>query len=98
MPVAGKDCDCRPRCELGENRRCPWCSDGADLDVLDLDVAGIPVLRGGRPVPFDEEVATAALSAHEVIIRGKLPGAGFGVAWGSDLTEGYIRINADYRS
>ena len=69
-----------------------------DLDVLDLDVAGIPVLRGGRPVPFDEEVATAALSAHEVIIRGKLPGAGFGVAWGSDLTEGYIRINADYRS
>ena len=69
-----------------------------DLDRLDLDFAGIAVLRGGAPVPFDEDAATAALSAPEVQIRARLPGHGRGVAWGCDLSAEYVRINADYRS
>ena len=68
------------------------------LDRLDLDLAGVPVLRGGVPVPVDEAAATLALSADEVIIHARLPGPGLGRAFGCDLTDGYIRINADYRS
>lgn len=68
------------------------------LDRLDLDFAGIPVLRAGAPVRFDEDEATQALSAPEVRIHARLPGTGRGVAWGCDLTAEYVRINADYRS
>jgi len=68
------------------------------LDRLDLDFAGIPVLRAGAPVCFDEDEATQALSASEVRIHARLPGSGRGVAWGCDLTAEYVRINADYRS
>ncbi|HIA00993.1 MAG TPA: N-acetylglutamate synthase, partial [Myxococcales bacterium] len=59
---------------------------------------GIAVLRGGRPVTVDEEAATRALSQEEVRIHVRLPGNGVGRAWGCDLTAGYVRINADYRS
>lgn len=68
------------------------------LDQLDLDLAGVPVLRGGRPLAFDEKTASDALCAPEVRIEARLPGSGLGVAWGCDLTEGYVKINADYRS
>ena len=68
------------------------------LDTLDLDFAGIPVLRAGSPVLFDEDAATAALSAPEVQVLARLPGAGRGVAWGCDLSAEYVRINGDYRS
>lgn len=68
------------------------------LDQLDLDLAGVPVLRDGRPVAFDEATASAALRAPEVRILARLPGQGVGVAWGCDLTEKYVEINADYRS
>ena len=68
------------------------------LDLLDLDFAGIPVLRAGSPVPFDEAEATAALSAPEVQVLARLPGSGRGVAWGCDLSAEYVRINGDYRS
>ncbi len=68
------------------------------LEQLDLDLAGIPVLRAGRPLRFDEEAARAALTEFEVVIHARLPGPGFGVAWACDLTNDYIRINADYRS
>ena len=71
---------------------------GLPLDGLDLDLAGVPVLRGGAPLPFDEAAASAALEAPEVRIHARLPGPGLGWAWGCDLTAGYVRINADYRS
>ena len=68
------------------------------LDVLDLDMAGIPVLRAGQPLPLDEERAKDALSAPEIFVHARLPGSGVGEAWGCDLTHGYVDINADYRS
>jgi glutamate N-acetyltransferase/amino-acid N-acetyltransferase len=70
----------------------------AGLDTLDLDFAGIPVLRSGRPVPFAEAAAAAALARPEVTVHARLPGPGLGEAWGCDLTPGYVSINADYRS
>ena len=69
-----------------------------DLDRLDLEIAGIPMLRSGTPVPFDEAEASAAMALPEVVIRARLPGRGRGVAWGCDLSADYVRINADYRS
>ena len=68
------------------------------LDALDLDFAGLAVLRGGAPVAFDEAEATRRLGAEEVVIHARMAGPGRGVAWGCDLSDGYIRINADYRS
>lgn len=68
------------------------------LDQLDLDLAGVPVLRAGAPVAFDEASTSAALEAPEVRITARLPGSGRGVAWGCDLSAQYVSINADYRS
>ncbi|MCB9762131.1 MAG: bifunctional glutamate N-acetyltransferase/amino-acid acetyltransferase ArgJ [Alphaproteobacteria bacterium] len=69
-----------------------------DLEHLDLDFAGVPALRDGQPVDWDEAAASAALDAPEIRIACRLPGPGLGRAWGCDLTEQYVRINADYRS
>ncbi len=49
-------------------------------------------------MPVDEELATAALGADEVMIHAQLPGPAAGWAWGCDLSAGYVSINADYRS
>jgi glutamate N-acetyltransferase/amino-acid N-acetyltransferase len=68
------------------------------LDTLDLDFAGVPVLRAGAPVPLDETQARAGLSAFDVRIHARLPGVGQGRAWGCDLSDRYVRINADYTS
>ena len=68
------------------------------LDALDLDVAGIAVVREGRPIPFDEAAATEALKAPVVTIHIRLPGSGRGLAWGCDLSAQYVAINADYRT
>jgi glutamate N-acetyltransferase/amino-acid N-acetyltransferase len=68
------------------------------LDALDLDFGGTPMLRGGRPLPFDEDAASRALDAPEVSLVARLTGPGVGRAWGCDLSADYVRINADYRS
>jgi len=51
----------------------------------------------GRVVPFDREAASAAMKAEEVLVEIELGiGQGQGTAWGCDLTEGYVQINALY--
>ncbi len=68
------------------------------LDHLDLDLCGVPVMRDGQVLPFEEATTSAAMDAAEVVIHARLPGEGLGVAWGCDLSYDYVRINADYRS
>lgn len=68
------------------------------LETLELTFAGFTVLRQGQPVPVDDDAVSTAMAADEVVITATLPGTGRGEAWGCDLTDGYIRINADYRS
>lgn len=68
------------------------------LDSLDLDFCGVPVLRGGQVLAWDERAASAAMKAPEVRIVARLDGPGRGRAWGCDLSADYVRINADYRS
>jgi glutamate N-acetyltransferase/amino-acid N-acetyltransferase len=64
---------------------------------LDVVMAGIPVLKNGRPVPFDRATAVKALGKKEVPVLVDLHlGTAEATAWGCDLTEQYVKINAEY--
>jgi glutamate N-acetyltransferase/amino-acid N-acetyltransferase len=66
-------------------------------DAVDLDLAGVPVVRGGQPAPFDREAAAEKMKASEVIISLALAeGDGEAVVWTCDFSYDYVRINADY--
>ncbi len=70
-----------------------------DPDLLRIAIAGYPVFdgRAGGPLPFDRSAARAAMDASELLIRLDLGlGAGTGEAFGCDLTEAYVRENAEY--
>lgn len=67
-----------------------------DESRLEIVLQGDAVYRGG-PVAFDGAALSRALDADVVEIRVDLAaGDASGRAWGCDLTEGYVRINAEY--
>ena len=54
-------------------------------------------MKAGQPLAFDRDAASAALRGDTVLIRLQLgAGPGTGVGWGCDLSDQYVRINADY--
>jgi glutamate N-acetyltransferase/amino-acid N-acetyltransferase len=58
---------------------------------------GVCVYRQGAPLPFDAAQARDCLGADEVHIRVELGlGEGTATAWGSDITEEYVRLNSAY--
>jgi glutamate N-acetyltransferase/amino-acid N-acetyltransferase len=66
-------------------------------ETTDLWIGEVQVMRQGRPLPFDEAAASAAMRAPEVRLRARIGvGDAHGVAWGCDLTEEYVRINSEY--
>ena len=66
---------------------------------VDIDFLGIPVLRAGLPIDFDEDEASERFKDLQVNIDCKLgDGSGRAVIWTCDLTHDYVSINADYRS
>lgn len=70
-----------------------------DPDRLRIAIAGHVVYdgRAGGPVPFDRAAVGAAMTPPEVLVRLDLgSGSGRGEAFGCDLTEGYVRENAEY--
>lgn len=68
-----------------------------DQDRVDVFIGPCQVAAGGAPVPFDRGEVRAAMGADEVVVRVHLnSGLGRGIAWGCDLTEGYVKINAEY--
>ncbi len=78
---------------------------GAQVDVnrIDVDFASengqIAVCRNGSGIDFSEEKAKEVLTADEIRVLISLnDGCESAVAWGCDLTHGYVSINADYRS
>ncbi|MCR4672900.1 MAG: bifunctional glutamate N-acetyltransferase/amino-acid acetyltransferase ArgJ [Lachnospiraceae bacterium] len=84
---------------------CAMGYSGAEFDPDRTDLyfesaAGkIQIMSAGTGCCFSEEEATRILSEPEVkaiAVIGKGPESA--VAWGCDLTHGYIDINADYRS
>lgn len=66
---------------------------------VDIDIVGIPVMRAGLPISFDEDAALEAFESPQVDLDIDL-GAGTHSCriWTCDFTHGYISINADYRS
>jgi glutamate N-acetyltransferase / amino-acid N-acetyltransferase len=67
------------------------------LDRLDLSIAGLTVFARGAGQAVDLAAVRAAFEQPEIMIHAEL-GLGDGVAeaWGCDLSEDYVRINADY--
>jgi glutamate N-acetyltransferase/amino-acid N-acetyltransferase len=75
------------------------------VDVTFRSAAGeIAVCKDGRGLPFDEPLAKAILSEHDIEVQIELneetePGAfPWCMCWGCDLTYDYVKINGDYRT
>lgn len=84
---------------------CAMGYSGAEFDPEKVDLyieskAGkLQLIENGVALPYSEETATEILSQPEVTATADLKEGGEkAVAWGCDLTHGYIDINADYRS
>ncbi len=61
-----------------------------------VSIQGINVFDG-TPLEFDRQATSRAMRETEVIVACDLgAGTGVGEAWGCDLTEGYVKINAEY--
>lgn len=75
---------------------------GVDFDPARVSIfmQGIPVCRKGLAAEFSEAELKAKLDTPDCLIRFEIAGTGKGSAtfWTCDLTEGYIRINASYRT
>jgi glutamate N-acetyltransferase/amino-acid N-acetyltransferase len=70
-----------------------------DPAKVDIRMAGVPVLRRGQPLNFNERAASNRLLAKHVPIVVDLH-AGPAVAryWTCDFTAEYVRVNASYRT
>ncbi|MGH2602522.1 MAG: bifunctional glutamate N-acetyltransferase/amino-acid acetyltransferase ArgJ, partial [Dehalococcoidia bacterium] len=68
-----------------------------DLDRASVRIGDMTMYADGRPHEPDGAAVRAALAGPDVVIAADL-GAGphVAIAWGCDLTENYVRINADY--
>jgi glutamate N-acetyltransferase / amino-acid N-acetyltransferase len=66
----------------------------------DVHMQGVVVCRGGLAAPFSEAELKTKLDERECDIRLAIRGKGKGTArfWTCDFTEGYIKINASYRT
>ncbi len=79
-------------------------NSGAELDMesavlhLGMPQGGeVCLYEKGAPLPFDAAVAKACLAPRDIRIRIDLGlGDGAATAWGSDLTEDYVRLNSQY--
>jgi glutamate N-acetyltransferase/amino-acid N-acetyltransferase len=72
---------------------------GADVDQerADIGIGQAQLMLDGDILPFDKKAASAELAGPNVLIYVDLHlGNGEAVAWGCDLTEGYVDINAKY--
>ena len=96
--VYGRDANWgRIMCALGYS--------GVDFDPEQVrlcfeNAAGqVKVYGDGCGIAFDEGLAKQILSEDHVVIRADMGlGEAAATAWGCDLTEEYVKINADYRS
>ena len=68
-----------------------------NLDGFKVTVGDVVVADKGRPVPFSDDDVKAALRGPEVVLHADLGmGTAVATAWGCDLTEEYVKINAEY--
>jgi glutamate N-acetyltransferase / amino-acid N-acetyltransferase len=70
-----------------------------DPNRVDITMAGIPVLRRGQPLDFNERAASNRLLAkHVPIVMNLHAGPAAARYWTCDFTAEYVRINASYRT
>ena len=71
-----------------------------DPSKVDVRMQDVLVCRGGLAAPFSEDELKKKLDLAECYIQFQIRGNGKGRArfWTCDFTEGYIRINASYRT
>jgi glutamate N-acetyltransferase / amino-acid N-acetyltransferase len=72
---------------------------GIDLipEKADVYIDESCLLKGGMPLPFDKKAISALLNKPEVRLRVELNlGEGCATAWGCDLSEEYVVVNAEY--
>lgn len=70
-----------------------------DPGLVEITMAGIPVLRRGQPLPFNERAASNRLLGEQVSIVFHLhAGPARARYYTCDLTAEYVRINASYRT
>jgi glutamate N-acetyltransferase/amino-acid N-acetyltransferase len=71
-----------------------------DPERVDIDFQGIAVCREGLAADFSERELKKKLDEPECSVKFTIRGRGRGKArfWTCDFTEGYIRINASYRT
>ena len=70
-----------------------------DPTKVEIDMAGVPVLRHGRPLDFNERAASNRLLAkHVAIVVNMHAGGAVARYWTCDFTAEYVRINASYRT
>jgi glutamate N-acetyltransferase/amino-acid N-acetyltransferase len=66
---------------------------------LSVTIGGVEVLYEGLPTDYAESDAAAVMKQKDIRIVIKVgEGPGFARFWTSDLTHGYVSINADYRT
>ena len=64
---------------------------------IEIFVNGIQIVADGKAIAYNVHSVVAALDNPEVELRVNLNcGAGFGEAWGCDLTEEYVVFNSAY--
>jgi glutamate N-acetyltransferase/amino-acid N-acetyltransferase len=77
-------------------------NSGAKFDPakVDIDLNGFAVCRRGTAAEFSEDEVKRSLAGRESSLRFLIRGQGKGRArfWTCDLTEEYVRINANYRT
>lgn len=70
-----------------------------DTARVDITMAGIPVLRRGQPLDFNERAASnRLLTDHVPIVVDLHAGPASSRYWTCDFTAEYVRINASYRT
>jgi glutamate N-acetyltransferase/amino-acid N-acetyltransferase len=70
-----------------------------DPDRCTLNLAGTPVFRAGRPLKFDAARVSKSLAAKEVPVDLDCnAGRASATVWTCDLSNGYVKINADYHT
>ena len=68
-------------------------------DLVDIHMAGIPVLKQGQPLDFNERVASnRLLEKHVEIVVDLHAGRASASYYTCDFTAEYVRINASYRT
>jgi glutamate N-acetyltransferase/amino-acid N-acetyltransferase len=74
-----------------------------DCGNISVDIASngnrVNVCRSSEAAAFDERRAAHILGEDHIVVEADLHiGQGAAVAWGCDLTYGYVRINGSYRT